>query len=239
MLTFVSLKIHEIMKRFTVFFAAILMFAAMTFAQDPFQGTIKYEFKFMGEGIEAFQAMMPTGMEINVLKSDISTEMQGGMVAMMMGRTISKTKKGIGYMIKESEETIYVMDPKKMKSDEGEEVKEDPVVTKEDEVINIAGYECQKYKVVQGENTTYVWATDKFILPQGTSTGGGMSGMVNMKGVKGTPLKVSTTQQGLSVNLIAKEVSTTPPSKSLFKLPKGYAKEDFDVEKMMGGMGGM
>jgi hypothetical protein len=227
------------MKRFTVFFAAILMFAAVAIAQNPFQGTIKYEFKFMGEGIEAFQAMMPTGMELNVLKSDISTEIQGGMVAMMMGRTISKTKKGISYMIKESEETIYVMDPKKMKNEE-EEVAEEPVVTKEDEVINIAGYECQKYKVVQGENTTYVWATDKFVLPKGESSGGGgMSGMVNMKGVSGTPLKVSTMQQGLSVNIIAKEVSTTPPAKSMFKLPKGYAKEDFDAEKMMGGMGGM
>ena len=230
------------MKKISLLFWALLLTVGMTFAQTPFQGTMKYDFKFMGEGIEAYEAMLPTGMEINVLKQDVLTEIKGGMVAMMMGRTLSKAKKGISYMIKDSEETIYVMVPKKMKKDDDGEEEVEPEITKEDETITIAGYECQKYKVVQGESTTYVWATDKFAMPKSpegaASGGGGMGGMISMKGLQGTPLKIMTVQQGMTVTITASDINMTAPAKSMFKLPKGYAKEDFDMEKMMGGMGG-
>lgn len=233
---------NQVMKKVNLLFWALLLSVGSIFAQAPFQGTMKYDFKFMGEGIEAYEAMLPTGMEINVLKTDVLTEIKGGMVAMMMGRTLSKTKKGLSYMIKDSEETIYVMDPKKMKNDEEKDAEVEPVITKEDEVITISGYECQKYSVVQGENTAYVWSTDKFVMPKSKGgeapSGGGMSGMINMKGISGTPLKIMTTQMGMTVTITASEISTTAPDKSMFKLPKGYAKEDFDMEKMMGGMGG-
>ncbi len=230
------------MKKFSVLFWALLLTAGIAFAQTPFQGTLKYDFKFLGEGIEAYEAMLPTGMEINVLKKDILTEVKGGMVAMMMGRTLSKTKKGVSYMIKDSEETIYVMDPKKMKKDDdGEEPEVDPVITKEDESITIAGYECQKYKVIQGESTAYVWSTDKFVMPKSknaTGGGGGMGGMISMKGISGTPLKIMTTQMGMTVTITASDINMTAPEKSMFKLPKGYSKEPFDMDKMTGGMGG-
>lgn len=203
---------------------------------------MKYEFNFMGEGIEAYQAMFPTGMEIAVLKTDVLVEVKGGMAAMAMGRTLSKTKTGISYMIKDSEETIYVMDPSKNKDEDPAETA-DPQVTKEDEVLTIAGHECQKYKVVantpQGESTSYVWVTDKFTLPKAEkSSKGGMSGMLDIKGVPGMPLKVMTTQMGMTVTITANEIDTKTPDKKLFKLPKGYAKEDFDMDKMMQG-GGM
>lgn len=227
------------MKKISTFFWALLLISTTAFAQTNFQGTMKYDFNFMGEGIEAYQAMLPTGMELKVLKTDVLMEIQGGMAAMAMGRTLSKTKTGVTYMIKDSEETIYVMDPKAAKD---EEPTADPVVTKEDEVITIAGYECQKYKIVgqtpQGENTSYVWVTDKFSIPKSSASGSGsgMSGMLDIKGVKGTPLKVMTTQMGMTVTVTTKEVSMTAPDKKLFKLPKGYAKEPFDMAKMTGGM---
>lgn len=227
------------MKKFSFALVAAVLMALGTYAQTSFQGTIKYDFKFMGEGIEAYEAMLPTGMDMKVYKTDILVEVQGGMAAMAMGRTLSKTKTGISYMIKDSEETIYVMDPAAKKDEEPAEPSK-PVVTKEDEVITVAGYECQKYKVVantpQGESTTYVWVTDKFVIPKSENSGGGMSGMLDVEGLNGTPLKVMTTQMGMTVNLTASEVSTTVPDKKLFKLPKGYAKEPFDAEKMMGGM---
>ena len=161
---------------------------------------------------------------------------------MAMGRTITKTKTGISYMIKDSEETIYVMDPAKMKKEgDDDAAAADPTVTKEDEVLTIAGYECQKYTVVsqtpQGENTSYLWTTDKFAIPKSEkSAGGGMSGMLDAKGVPGTPLKIMTSQMGMTVTITANEVSTKAPSKSMFKFPKGYAKEDFDMSKMGMGM---
>ena len=230
------------MKKINSIFWALMVIAGSAFAQTPFQGTIKYDFNMTGEGIEAYQAMLPTGMEITVLKTDVISEIKGGMAAMAMGRTITKTKTGISYMIKDSEETIYVMDPAKMKKDGDEDATEtDPVVTKEDEVLTIAGYECQKYTVVsqtpQGESTAYLWTTDKFSIPKSSKgANSGMSGMLDAKGVPGTPLKIMTSQMGMTVTITANEVSTKAPSKTLFKMPKGYAKEDFDISKMGMGM---
>jgi hypothetical protein len=231
------------MKKIYSIIWAMVLVSGMAFAQDSFQGTMKYDFSFQGEGIEAYQAMLPTGMEISVLKTDVLMEVKGGMAAMAMGRTLSKTKTGVSYMIKDSEETIYVMDPAKAKKDEDpNEAKAEPVVTKEDETLTIAGFECQKYKVVsggpQGENVAYVWVTDKYKLPKSeVSSGNGMTGMLDIKGLPGMPLKVVTTQMGMTVSITANEISTKLPDKKLFKLPKGYAKEEFDMDKMMqGGM---
>ena len=144
-------------------------------------------------------------------------------------------------MIKDSEETVYVMDPAKMK-DQTPPVP-DPVFTKEDEIITIIGYSCQKYKSVtnteQGEVISYLWVTDKFILPQAKNkvSGGMGAGMISSAGINGTPLKTMINQGGMTIVLTASKITTTAPDKKLFKLPKNYKKEDFDVNKMMGGMG--
>ncbi|MFM2375287.1 MAG: hypothetical protein RLZZ165_384 [Bacteroidota bacterium] len=225
----------------SIFWASLLVMSA-AMAQSPFQGTIQYKMDFIGEGMESMQAMFPTGMVIAVLKTDVMVELQGGMAAMMMGRTIMKTKKGISYMVKDSEEKIYVMDPEKMKGDEDPtEANVKPQVTKEDEVITIAGYECQKYKVVthtpQGESTAFVWTTDQFAIPKSSrGAGSSISGMMDMEGVSGTPLKIMTEQGPVTVTFTADEVITRLPDKKLFKLPKGYTIEDFDASSMMGGM---
>ena len=224
-------------KIFSLLFAVVLM-SSIAFAQEVFQGTIHYSFKIEGEGVEAFQAMMPTGMEIAVLKSDVHLEIKGGMAAAMMGRTLTKGKKGISYMIKDSEETVYVMDPAKM--DLGEEPA-DPVITKEgDAPVTIQGYTCEKYKVVQagpmGESVSYVWVTDKLKMPASKGKTSGMStGMISMKGLPGMPLKVETSQGPMTVLLDCTKLDRTAPDKNLFKLPKGYKQEPFDPNSLMGG----
>lgn len=230
------------MKHLITMMLALVFATSAANAQEVFQGTLQYDFKFSGEGIEQAQAMLPTGMQLQVRKSDVIVEMQGGMMAMMMGKIITYGKKGKTYMIKDSEETIYTMDPEKMKGDDEEE-KADPVITKEDETLTIAGFECQKYKVVaetaQGEVTQYVWVTDKIKMPEskGGSGGvaGGMSGSLSMKGLPGMPLKTMVNQGPVTVIMTAKKVDNTMPDKSLFKLPKGYDKEEFDMNSMMGG----
>ena len=230
------------MKQLITLLFAIVFASGAAIAQDDFQGTLKYDFKFTGEGVEQAAAMLPTGMEMKVRKSDMTVEMQGGMMAMMMGKILVHGKKGKSYMIKDSEETIYIMDPEKMKDDEGDAP--EPTITKEDETVTIAGYECQKYKVTmetpQGEMTQQVWVTDKIKLPQGSgAAGGGLTSGLTMKGLPGLPLKTMINQGPITVVMTAKKVDTQVPDKSNFKLPKGYDKEEFDMNAMMGGMGGM
>jgi hypothetical protein len=226
------------MKKVLSLIAVLSFVASIATAQETFQGTVHYSFNIEGEGVEAFQAMMPTGMDIAVLKSDMSVEIKGGMAAAMMGRTLTKGKKGQSYMIKDSEETIYVME-KKAEEDPAADAK--PVVTKEDEApVTIAGYSCQKYKVVQstpmGEQSSFIWATDKLQMPK--SEGAGMGGMISSEGLPGMPMKVVTSQGPMTIVLEVTQLDRTAPAKSLFKLPKGYKQEPFDPNAMMGG-GGM
>lgn len=228
------------MKKTFSLFLTIAMMAGLIQAQALFQGTLTYEMKLEGEGMEAMQGMMPNAINISVLKGNTSLEYEGGMFAAMMGRMVTNGKKGLTYMIKDSEEMIYVMDPKAMGGEEGEPVA--PQIIEEDEVLEIAGYSCKKYSIVQntpmGEQTSYVWATDKFKMPSSEGAGGAMGGgMVNVKGLPGMPLKVKVEQGPMTIVLLAKSVNTTLPNKSLFKLPKGYKQEPFDPNSLMGGMG--
>lgn len=224
---------------FFVLMALILGWTGIQ-AQTPFQGTLTYKMELLGEGMEAYQAMMPSAISISVLKSKTRLEYEGGMMAAMLGTMLTDNKKGITYMIKESDEMIYVMDPKKMNEGAEDAPEAESVITKEDEVIDIAGYSCQKYKVVQngpmGEQVSYAWVTDKYVMPKSEGSGAGMGGgMVSVKGLPGMPLKMMTEQGPMTVALTAQKVDLTTPSKADFKLPKGYKQEPFDPNSLMGG----
>jgi Domain of unknown function (DUF4412) len=203
-------------------------------AQTPFQGTLNYSWKFMGEGVEQFEAMMPTGSVLKVRGKDSRFEMEGGMLSAMMGDILAIGKKGEAYMLKDDESTAYKM--KKDDKEEGEEIA--PVITKEDEVIQIAGYDCQKYSVTTSadgmEITQYVWVNEKFTMPE--AGGGGMLGATSVKGVKGLPMKIMVNQGPMTMVMTVTSVDLTLPEKALFKVPKGYKIEDFDPA-MFGGMG--
>lgn len=208
-----------------------------SYAQEDFQGTLTYGFKFMGEGVEGMEAFLPTSYSFMVYKSNLLMKLEGGMAAMMMGDILVDGKKGETYMLKHAEKTAYKM----QKDGEEEEAGADPVVEKEDETIEILGYECQKYKVTtstpDGEVVQYVWATDKLKFPE-TKGGmsGGMGGSMAVKGVRGLPLKTMVNQGPMTVTLTATEIKVEKLDKNMFKIPKGYDVEPFNPE-MMGGMG--
>lgn len=97
----------------------------------------------------------------------------------------------------------------------------------------IAGYECYK-AIVEMDNVdepAIVYITEK-LKP---NTAG-----VNMQftNLKGFPLYYEIKQQGMTVIMEAKEVSTKKPEKSEFsmKIPDGY--EEVSVEDLMNGLGG-
>lgn len=229
------------MKKLFSFVVLTLLTVGVIFAQD-FNGKIKYSFTAEGEGMEQAAAFMPTAMVMTYLKQDMILEFEGGMMAMMMGKMLFHGKKGKGYMIKDAEETIYTMDaPKGDEEDEGPA----PDIKNTGETAMIAGYECTKYAITSegpmGETTSYAWATEK-IKPAKPKKGGNMSmggiGGMSTKGLPGMPLKMEMQTGPISIVLEAVEVDTNTPSKSLFKLPKGYDKEEFDPGMFGGGGGG-
>jgi hypothetical protein len=201
----------------------LLCFIAATnlFAQKVFEGKLTYSFKIVGEGVEAYESMMPTSMEIYSGKKGMMVKMNGGMLAAMMGEIVSTPKEA--YMLKHDEKTAYLM-----KDDE--DSKNSPQVVKEDEVAEIQGFKCQKYKVTKttakGEQTAYIWVNSDYKFP----VTGGKGGAENMAvpGVPGIAMKTMTSEAGMTVVLTATEFTTGKQDKKYFTIPKGYAKKDFD-----------
>lgn len=212
------------MKKALLSLLCLILMGTAAMAQKTFEGQITYSFSFEGEGFETMAALMPTAMTIDILKNETSVEMQGGLMSSMIGRVFSISKKNKSYMIKDGEKVAY-----EISMENAAKPSEVSSATKEDEVLDIQGYACQKYKVVSktadGESVSYVWTTDKLMMPTMNGSNGSMAGMLASKGAPGTPLKVMVIQNGLTVVLTVTKISTTKPSKNLFKIPKGYSIE--------------
>lgn len=209
----------------TAFLLICFITTTSLFAQKVFEGHINYSFKFMGEGVDAYTALMPTSMDLFSSKKAMMVKINGGMMESSMGETVS-TPKG-SYMIKHSEETIYTF-----KTD-AEEKKEIPTVVKEDEVLTISGLSCQKYKVIQhnptGEQTSYAWINSDYILPVMGAKG---AESMAIPGVPGIVLKTMVSQGPITIVLTASEFKTGKQDKKYFAIPKGYAKKEYVPDAM-------
>lgn len=215
------------MKQLLLLFICFIA-ATTLFAQKVFEGHINYSFKIMGEGMDAYGAMMPTSMDLYASKKGTMIKINGGMMEAMMGEVLSTPKES--YMIKHSEETAYIY-----KSDAAEK-DDSPVVVKEDEVLTINGMSCQKYKVTtttaQGDQTSYVWLNSDYTLP--VMKGKGNDGMMatGVPGVPGIALKTMTSTGPMTLVLTATEFKTGKQDKKYFTIPKGYAKKDYEPGAM-------
>lgn len=222
----------------TLIFTIATVFS--TFAQ--FEGKIVFESKLQGEGAEQLAAFAPKSYVYQVKGNDLLFKMNGGMAAMMLGEILVHGNDQTSYMLKHAD--------KKAIKITGDEVAEDktgekPNVIKEDEVIRIAGYACQKYRVETGEGegkaTQYLWVTkDIKIKPPKKGAPKTMKN-VFIEGLDGFPLKikVDTDAMGarLTMTMTAIEVDKSKLDKSLFKIPSDYVVEDLDpamFQQMMG-----
>lgn len=207
------------MKNLFLLFVCLISTSSL-FAQKVFEGHINYSMKLLGEGVDAYAALMPTSMDLYSSKKALMVKINGGMMESTMGETVS-TPKG-SYIIKHGEETIYTF------SADAEENKENPTVVKENEVLTISGLSCQKYKVIKdsptGEQTTYAWINSDYILPVMGAKG---AESMAIPGVPGIVLKTMVSQGPVTIVLTAGEIKTGKQDKKLFAIPKGYAKKEY------------
>jgi len=217
----------------------ILIFSLISlssaWAQSTFEGTIAYSFKLTGDMAEQVASFMPTGYTIKTKGNNSLVAMEGGMMA-AMGTILHDGAADVTYMLDKTNKKAL-----KMKADKNE-VEPEVKVTKEAEVVEIAGYRCQKYKVImttdEGSVTQYIWAASDLKVTPSKSGSGNMSGISFIKGIDGAPLKIVSTQEQLGTMIItATKVTPENLDASLFRVPEGYKVEDFDPAKMMGGMG--
>lgn len=226
------------------FFSLILMvmtgLTALT-AQNSFYGTVEYSYEVTGPEAAMMAMMMPQKMIIQYSKTGMSTSMQGGMMAGMLGRMVVNTKTDERFSIKESEETVYMIDDQSI--DQAQQSANDQIDKPErlDDTAEILGYTCHKYKVViktpQGSMEQYIWATDQLSPPKIDLPKNPALSSLDF-GLDGLPMKVEIGLPGTSSKIImqASAIDNTEPDASLFERPASYTVKKFS-ELMPAGMG--
>jgi hypothetical protein len=214
---------------------AFLVLASPAIAQKTFEGKMVYTIELMGEGADQMAAFMPQNYEYVVKGKKLKFKMNGGMTAAMMGEIIVDGETEEAWMLKHEEQTAYTF-PK----DEEQEASPTPKITKEDEVINISGYECQKYKVVteteNGEvNTQYLWVTDKIKLDRSSKAKEFNTGSFFLDGIDGMPLKIMMENMGMTMIMTATTIDQKRVSDSEFAIPDNYEEKEFDPSVFGGG----
>lgn len=204
-------------------------------AQKTVIGTVDYSYNLEGEGAEQIAGMMPQKMIIQYGKNGVTIEMQGGMMAGMMGKTVVNGKTNEVFVVKESEKAIYLMTEEEIKAEA--EKADGTEIEKMDETREIGGYKCTKYTqttVVQGMTMTQIlWVTNELKAPDYEGDAfKGMAGQGNMNfDLKGFPMLVEVDMPGMPVKLEL-EVSNINFEKipdSEFDKPEGYTVKDFSA----------
>ena len=215
-----------------------LLFSYFTSYGQYFEGVITFDVKLSGDMAEQFKPMMPNTYIWKFKDGKFVMEMNGGMMAALMGNKIVYTGEKV-YFINDAQKTAYEAKDEDKENTPEPEIK----VTDLGKYETIAGYKCKKYKVTvtseRGTQTTWLWATDKIKIkpPKNPKVGQGFI----FKGVEGFPLKTMTemSEVGVVVTTIAKSVEKKSLPDSEFEVPNGYSVKPFStLLEQMGGTGG-
>lgn len=206
-------------------------------AQKTFEGTITYSYDVQGENAEMMKAMMPQKMLVVYGKQSMITQMEGGMMAAMMGRIVVNTENEEVFIVKDDEKTVYMMKKDDLNDAEKPDVQK---VEKLEGKKEILGYKCEQYQLStkQGEQemSQIVWVTKDLKAPEFKIPGiQQMSNMILGDQAPGFPLQVEISMPGMNAKMImtASDLDFTKPGKDLFVRPKDYEVKDFS--EFMGG----
>jgi GLPGLI family protein len=202
-------------------FALMALISFSLFAQDDFEGTIKYEMTYSNipAEMQQFSAMLPTQTTMYVKgdKSRVETSIPMGSQALIFNKNATEfimlmdmmgMRKAVKVAIDNSQENI-------------------PQITYHDEYKTVAGYKCQKASVVTSDEngnsvTLELYFTEE--IPNAHK---------DLNFVKGLPLQYNAKQNGIDVNFIATSIDKTPVSDNNFVIPEGY--ELTTMEALQGG----
>ncbi|MBI5217455.1 MAG: DUF4412 domain-containing protein [Bacteroidia bacterium] len=224
------------MMKIFVFLVAVVLSIGTTHAQKAgktFMGTITYDITYDAPGIDAtMKAQLPSDMMMYVKGNKMAQETKSAMytqTVIMDGDTkssimlIDVPSQNMQNAIKISKEDIE----KKMKE-------EKPVkVEVMNETKKIAGYNCKKAEITEGDNTVTVYFTEELNI-------GDINWATQYKDIKGMMMEYSMTESmnGLDVTMkfTVKEIKETKVKDNKFGIPSGYkelTKEE--AKKMFGG----
>ncbi|MDA3822431.1 MAG: DUF4412 domain-containing protein [Bacteroidales bacterium] len=219
-------------KTIVIILIAFLAFPTIQ-AQKTVIGTVDYSYKMLGEGAESLAGMMPNKMIIKYGENGLVMEMDGGMMATAMGKTVVNGLTGEAFMVKDAEKTIYLMSDEDI--EEAAAKNGEPVIEKLNESKKILGYKCNKYKyinVVEGASITQMlWVTDELVAPEYKAEAfKGMAGKGAMNfDVDGFPMLIEIEIPGapMTLELEVTNIKFGKLNKSEFEKPSGYTTKSF------------
>lgn len=195
---------------------------------EGFQGTITYSIKAEGEMDAQTKAQMPTEMKISY-KGTLS-------------RTEAITPMGSQVVItdKETKETIILLDimgtkvaVKTTKEDYEKALEENPATSSTkliEETKKIAGYNCKKAEISDGEDVVTVWYTEEIAIENPNW------GNPDMKDIPGVLMEFSNTKDEITTIYTATEIKKAKIKDYLFKVPEGYQEmSPNELREMFGG----
>lgn len=223
------------MKKISLSLLVLFLLAFSAQAQQNFMGKIRYSVKLTGEGADQMSAFMPTSYNYYIGDKMLKFTMDGGLTAAMMGEMVVHAETEKAYMVKHAEQVAYeITSDEDAKDEEGPK----PTVTKMDEVIDIEGYKCQKYKLeteMEGETATqYMWVTDKIRLDNMGGKNMKSGGELFVEGIEGFPLKIESETMGMTMTMTAVEVLEKAYDDQEFEIPDNYEIKPFNPQMMMG-----
>lgn len=224
-----------------ILFTLLLAVSTLTLsqAQKAFQGTIEYSYQLEagegGEEAEMMAAYMPEKMITRYGDNRMATEMEGGLIANMMGRII--VNNGKSYVVKDAEKTIFEMSEEDMEEGKENFENQEPAEQVAGETMEILGYTCQKYILAMdtgegGKVEQVIWATDAFKAPQLSIPNQGSvptTGFMGGSGVEGLPMRIEigTPEAKGALVMEAINLDDTPVEASYFDKPEGYTVKPF------------
>ncbi|MCB9287668.1 MAG: DUF4412 domain-containing protein [Lewinellaceae bacterium] len=217
-----------------LFYLLLLALSATTLsAQDTFYGTVEYKYEMKGEGAEMMAAFMPEKMIVKYGEKSMMTFMEGGMMGSMMGKIIVNGESGENFVVKDDEQSVYMISKEDMKKNA--ENQEKPRIEKLEEQKDILGYPCNRYKVTtlqEGEETVqHIWMTDKLKAPvfEGIDPGQMGGGFISGSDIPGFPMEVEVAISNTEMTLLltATNIDNTKVEASIFERPQDYEVKDF------------
>jgi hypothetical protein len=236
-------------KGFTLLISCLLSYSLGLFAQDHFEGIIRYE---INTSVTADQTgMMPKFTEYHIKGNDLILQMIGS-DDKMMARILIQGDAGAFYMIDDVEKTALKVvvrsedieglgnvpeefreEYEKALREAQEENEFDKLnLEKTGETASIAGYKCEKY-VIRAENDemsviTEVWLTDKIKVNVPDALKDKNNPLMIFIDESGFPLKFKgmsgsgVDSQARSMEMTAVKVDRKPLDPSDFLIPDDY-----------------
>jgi len=221
----IAIKMNIIKKLGAPLLLSFVAFTTISFAQGEFEGKVVYTitYKDMPAEMKAMESMLPKDLIIRIKGNKSRVEQ-----SQMMGKNII-----VSDMDQENGFMEMDMAGQKLRINiSTEEFKQKsnqlPNIEYLDEIKTIAGYPCKKaiMKDESGQLAMSVYFTEKITN----------NAQTKFVGLKGFPLQYSMTQQNMTMEMIATEVSEESISDDIFNKSDGYQDiSEADLQKMMGG----